>query len=112
MTRELRSDRVRPYSLCSNLQQVGIDVTLKKCQWLRCCYGKKNYGNPPVCNGMSHVTPADICNQRLADCSRGTGETDTGALVAKAVKAAVVLPHSKSRRKAHRTAIRRREDGL
>jgi hypothetical protein len=23
-------------------------IVLKKCTWLRCCYGKKPYGNPPV----------------------------------------------------------------
>eukprot|EP01047_Picozoa_sp_COSAG01_P039295 COSAG01_NODE_3239_length_6369_cov_4.207018_3_plen_70_part_00 len=23
-------------------------MTLKKCVWLRCCYGKKPYGNPPL----------------------------------------------------------------
>ena len=27
---------------------VQKDVVMRKCMWLRCCYGKKPYGSPPV----------------------------------------------------------------
>ena len=28
--------------------QLQSDVNLKKCTWLKCCYGKKHYGDPPT----------------------------------------------------------------
>jgi hypothetical protein len=28
--------------------QLRSDVNLKKCTWLKCCYGKKHYGDPPL----------------------------------------------------------------
>ena len=28
--------------------QLRSDVFLKKCTWLKCCYGKKHYGDPPL----------------------------------------------------------------
>ena len=43
---------------CCNVSagRVRPEITLRKCVWLRCCYGKKPYGAPPAvpwCNSCS-----------------------------------------------------------
>ena len=50
---------------------------LRKCMWLRCCYGKKPYGNPPAVPWCGSCEFQKKLDTQLTTGTRPHGESDS-----------------------------------
>jgi hypothetical protein len=58
--------------------ELRAEVLLRKCTWLKCCYGKKHYGDPPLipwCNQCEMMKPRKLA-KRVPGSSSVPGSLD------------------------------------